>query len=155
MARADSVLMRKAGVERTGDEEECVSVRVGEQLFGISVMIIEDVLRHQPAAHIPLAPPVISGLLNLRGRIVTVMDMRLRLGLMPSTVKRMHVVVEHDNELYSLLVDTVGDVLGLSSDRFEGPPANMEERWKHMVSRVYSLEDELLIVLDIPALLKI
>src|SRR3546814_8670073 len=106
------------------DFREYVSVTVASQRLGIPVLLVQDVLRAQPLTRIPLAPPEIAGSLNLRGRIVTAVDVRTRLGLPPrdKDAPFMNVVVEHDGELYSLIVDSVGDVLGLTSDTYESNP---------------------------------
>ncbi|MBN66432.1 MAG: chemotaxis protein CheW, partial [Rickettsiales bacterium] len=88
----------------TGSLQEFVTMRVGGQLFGISVLSVQDVLRKQRIAKIPLAPAVIAGSLNLRGRIVTVINMRRRLSLPPAEddSSMMNVVVDYNNELFSL-----------------------------------------------------
>lgn len=145
------------GYVARGGGEDFVTLRLGEQMFGIPVLAIQDVLRYQPVARVPLAPPVVAGLLNLRGRIVTAVDLRRRLGLPPreDDAKAMNVVVEHRHELYSLMVDSVGDVLSLPPSCFEKVPANMEESWKPVVSAVCKLERGLLVILDVPNLMKL
>jgi len=138
--------------------KEYVTMRVEGQLFGITVGSVQDVLNKQHVTRIPLAPQEIEGSLNLRGRIVTAINVRRRLKLPPQSEKvkkPMSVVVEHKSELYSLIVDSVGDVLSLSSERFEKNPANLDGCWREVSSGVYRLKDELLVVLDIATLLKI
>lgn len=132
-----------------------VTVRVCDQLFGISVLTVQDVLRDQIIAPIPLAPYEIAGALNLRGRIVTVVDMRVRLGLSPreDTNSVMHVVVEYKDELFSLMVDAVGDVLNLPVKQIEKCPVNLERNWKDMAQGVSKLDKELLVILDVQAIL--
>lgn len=132
-----------------------VTTRVKGQLFGISVLAVQDVLRAQAIARIPLAPSEIAGSLNLRGRIVTVIDMRVRLGLPPRSENEtvMHLVVELGDELFSLCVDSVGDVLNLPVANIEKSPANMNRNWREIVSGVCKLEKELLVILDVQALL--
>ena len=90
-----------------------VTMTVANQIFGIPVLKVQDVLGPQRIAHVPLAPVEVLGSLNLRGRIVTAVDVRTRLGLPPlaDNTSSMSVVVEHDNELYSLVVDKVGEVM--------------------------------------------
>lgn len=131
--------------------QEFVTMRIGPQLFGISVLAVRDVMRYQHIAPVPLAPPMIAGSLNLRGRIVTALDMRCRLAMEPysqmDTV--MKVVVEVRHELYALMVDAVGDVLSLTMDRFEKVPANMEAVWRSMSAGIFKLEGELLVILDV------
>lgn len=132
-----------------------VTMRVAGQLFGASVMMVQDVLRIQQIAPIPLAPREIAGSLNLRGRIVTVIDMRQRLGLPPLEDPRtvMHVVVQYNEELCSLMVDCVGDVLNLSLAQIEKSPANLEPLWREISAGVHRLDSELLVLLDIQSIL--
>ena len=132
-------------------QQEFVTLRLGEQLFGISVMAVQDVMRKQPIAPIPLAPAVIAGSLNVRGRIVTALDMRKLLGLgdYPQPTKVMKVVVEHQHELYALIIDSVGDVLSLPIHTFEKAPANLDTSWRTLAAGVFKLEHELLIILDV------
>ena len=140
-----------------GETQSFVTVRVGGQLFGASVMSVQDVLRRQRVARIPLSPYEIAGSLNLRGRIVTVIDMRKRLDLPdfePDSAP-MHVVVENGDELCSLMVDSVGDVLSLPFGHVEKPPSNLESRWREIASGVYRLDKELLILLDIQSVLHV
>lgn len=139
------------------NEQEFVTMRVGHQLFGITVMAVQDVLRRQRIARVPLTPKVVAGSLNLRGRIVTAIDMRIRLGLEPFTdiTAAMHVVVEHKGELYSLVVDGVGDVLSLPLDKFEKAPSNLADAWKNLSAGVFKLEKELLVILDVQNIIQI
>lgn len=131
--------------------QEFVTMRIGAQLFGISVLAVRDVMRCQPIAPVPLASPMIAGSLNLRGRIVTAFDMRCRLGMepYPERDKIMKVVVEVRHELYALMVDEVGDVMSLTMDRFEKVPANMESAWRGMSAGIFKLDNELLVILDV------
>jgi purine-binding chemotaxis protein CheW len=130
---------------------EFVTMRIGGQLFGISVMAVQDVIRKQRVTGVPHAPMIVAGVLNLRGRIVTAIDMRKRLGLepYPDPEKIMKVVVEYQHELFALMVDAVGDVLTLSLSQIERSPANLNETWKQVSAGVYKLDKELLVVLDI------
>jgi len=128
-----------------------VTLRVDGQLFGVPVAHVQDVIRKQRITPAPLAPGIVAGVLNLRGRIVTAIDLRKRLGLAPypDPEKIMKIVVEHHHELYALIVDSVGDVLTLSSGLMEKPPANMDETWRHVSTGVFKLDKELLVILDI------
>lgn len=134
---------------------EFVTMMVGGQLFGISVLIVRDVMNTGHIAPIPLAPREVQGALNLRGRIVTAIDVRERLHLerRDKTVKSMSVVVEHKDELYSLIVDSVGEVLSLSLDKFEKNPSNLEPCWREVSAGIYRLRESLLVVLDVERLL--
>lgn len=135
--------------------KEFVTMRVDGQLFGIPVLLVQDVLRPQKITPIPLAPKEVEGSLNLRGKIVTAIDVRRRLGLptRPDKDKYMLVAVEHKNEIYSLIVDSVGEVLSLSMKEFEHNPTNLSSNWQQVSMGVYRLKDELLIVLDAENLL--
>lgn len=132
-------------------QQEFVSMRLNGQLFGISVMAVQDVMRKQAIAPIPLAPSVIAGSINVRGRIVTALDMRRRLGLAdyPQPDKVMKVVVEYQGELYAFIVDAVGDVLSLPMTQFEKVPANMDPAWRNLAVGVFKLDKELLVILDV------
>lgn len=140
-----------------GDQElrEFDSFVIGGQLFGIPVLQVRDVLRPQPITRIHLAPVEIAGSLNLRGRIVTALDIRHRLGLPPieNASKAMNIVVDHGGELYSLLVDAIGDVLSVKASAFEALPPTLDPRWREVTSGIYRLEGGLLVVLDIVRLL--
>lgn len=132
-----------------------LTVIIADQRFGIPVLQIQDVLRQQKVTRIPLAPPEVSGSLNLRGRIVTAIDVRRRLDI-PShndTRGNMSVVVEHNQELYSLIIDNVGDVLSLNEELFEVNPGTLDPRWKEISNGVFQLKDQLLVIMDVPRLL--
>jgi purine-binding chemotaxis protein CheW len=141
---------------QTIDQAQYVSITIGGQLFGIPVLIVHDVLGPQRITRIPLAPPEVAGSLNLRGRIVTAIDVRLRLGLNKRAVgddSAMSIVVEHLGEFYSLMVDAVGEVLTLSTGEFERNPATLDPRWRDVSLGIYRLKAELLVVLDVVRLL--
>ena len=108
-------------------------------------------LAPQKITPIPLASEEVAGALNLRGRIVTAIDVRRRLKLPPRGKDDdcMYVVIEHGSELYSLMIDSVGEVLTLPVDRFETLPATLDERWLNVSAGVYRLDEELLVVLDV------
>lgn len=132
-----------------------VTMRIQGQLLGIPVLQIDDVLRPREITPVPMSPPEIAGMLNLRGRVVTAVDLRQKLGL-PEHEERdksMHVVTTYQGDLYSFLIDEVGDVLTLPAEEFESPPANLETHWKMIASGIYRLESELMVVLDVQKLL--
>lgn len=134
--------------------KEFVTVTIAGQRFGIPVLSVHDVLTEQRITHIPLAPSEVAGALNLRGRTVTAIDVRTRLGLpaREEGVSCMNVVVEYDGEPYSLMVDAVGDVLALSDDDYEANPITLDEVWREIADGLYRLEEGLLIVLDVSRL---
>lgn len=133
-----------------------VTMFVDKQMFGLPVLSVQDVLKKQNVTRVPLSPPEVAGALNLRGRIVTVIDMRKRLGLseIEDSSKTMKVVVEHQGEPYSLVVDSVGDVLSLTQDCFEPTPPNLSPVWVSVAEGVCRLEDKLMVVLDVKKLLQ-
>ncbi len=173
--------------------EDFVTFIIKGQLFGIPVLKVQDILTPDNIAAIPLAPPEVKGSINLRGRIVTVVDVRVRLGLGKKELDRpslkavekdpepeqdakeageeskqeqeapakappdegMGVTVEHENELYTLLVDKVGDVIGLSKDFYESNPSTLDPVWREFASGVYRLDGQLMVVLDVERLLNI
>jgi purine-binding chemotaxis protein CheW len=144
----------KAGATR--QDNDFVTVVIAGQLFGIPVLQVRDVLGPQRITRVPLAPPEIAGSLNLRGRIVTAIDLRIRLGLPEAgdATGRMSVVVDHGGELYSLMVDSVGEVLSLSEASFERNPATLDLRWREIAAGIYRLDGKLLIVVDVGRLLE-
>ena len=123
---------------------------VAKFLFGIDVLRVQEVLRFQKMTRVPLAPPVIVGLINLRGQIVPAIDMRCRLHLPPRTSEErpMNLVVRTEEAGVSLLVDEIGDVLELNSSSFESTPANVAANVREMIRGVYKLKNQLLFVLD-------
>ena len=135
--------------------QEYVTMVVDGQQFGIPVLKVQDVLGPQSITRIPLAPPVVAGSWNLRGRIVTAIDLRLRLGLpaRPPGGKPMSVVVEHQNVLYSLVVDAVGEVLSHSDSAYEQNLPTLDPRWRDFSDGIYRLDGSLLVVLNIARLL--
>jgi len=149
-----AVIAGKQGRESTVDRE-FVTVRIANQQCGIPVLKVQDVLGPQRVARIPLAPPEVAGLLNLRGRIVTAIDLRVRLGLPKRAADQpyMSVVVERNDELYSLIVDTVGDVLRVPQESFERNPPTLDDLWRGFSDGIYRLESGLLVVFDVDKLL--
>jgi purine-binding chemotaxis protein CheW len=134
-----------------------VTIRIGVQEFGVPVMQVRDVLRRQHLTPVPLSPRAIAGLLNLRGRIVTAIDLRERLGLPPlsADAETANIVVEQDGEPYALVVDNVGDVLQIDERQFEAVPSVLDPRWRAAASAVYPTEAGLIVLLDIARLLDI
>jgi len=147
--------VRQAAGQGLAGYREYVTFHIGGQLFGIGVLRVQDVLNHCRTARIPLAPPEIAGSLNLRGRIVTALDVRLRIGLPPREGDRsgMSIVVDHQGELYSLIVDTVGEVLPLDPGAFERSPPTIDPRLRDYAEGIFRLEKQLLVVLDVDRLL--
>lgn len=144
-----------------GDAAEVfLTLSVSAQLCGVPVRLVRDVLGPQAITRIPLAPREVAGSLNLRGRIVTALDLRRRLGLPErgaDAAQPMSVVVEHGADLYSLLADGVGDVVPLGADGFAPNPPTLDAAWREIsrgVHRDVPGEDgRLLIVLDVERVL--
>ncbi len=135
--------------------EVFVTLSVADQLCGIPVLSVRDVLGPQTITRIPLAPTEVAGSLNLRGRIVTAIDLRRRLHLpqvAPGTLQ-MSVVAEQGGELYALLVDQVCEVLSLPSGQFERNPPTLPAEWARYSTGIYRLQGQLLAVLDVARLL--
>ena len=111
---------------------------------------VQEVIRAQAMTRVPLAPMAVTGLINLRGQIVTAIDLRRRLGLAdrPVGVEAMNVVVRTDDGAVSLLVDEIGDVLEVTADAFEPPPETLDPTARGLIRGVYKLADRLLLVLE-------
>jgi len=215
LVATDSMELVESGGEKLA---EFVTFNIAGQLFGIPVLIVQDILVPENIASVPLSPPEVRGSINLRGRIVTVVDVRVRLGLERRAIRmvedgptagddsaddavaddespemdpptadpledaedaedadeaveaassspsddgenrkiRQHmmgVTVEHHNDLYTLLVDSVGDVIGISKNSFEGNPSTLDPVWRDFASGVYRLDTALMVVLDVERLL--
>lgn len=137
------------------ETEEFVTFTIAGQLFGIPVLQVQDVLSSYQITPIPLAPPEIVGSLNLRGRVVTAIDVRLRLGLAarPKEAESMSIVAENQGELYSLMVDSVGEVLALSQSEYERNLPTLDAKFRAFSDGIYRLDKQLLVVLDVNRLL--
>jgi purine-binding chemotaxis protein CheW len=136
---------------------EYVTAMVGGQLFGLPIGRVQDVFLPDRLARVPLAPPEIAGLINLRGRIVTAIDLRRRLGLPPLTdgTQSMAVGIEWKGESYGLLIDAIDEVLKLPAAGREGNPVNLDPALAHVSAGVHRLEGKLLVVLDVDRVLEI
>lgn len=123
--------------------------------WGIEVTRVQEVIRYQEMTRVPLAPAHVRGLINLRGQIVTAIEMRTRLGLSPRSEDQlpMNVVIRTDEGGISLLVDEIGDVVEVSDDTFEPAPATVRVASRELLRGVYKLERKLLLQLDAERLL--
>ena len=141
----------------TGNLKEYVTATVGGQLFGLPILRVQDVFKPERVTRVPLAPPEIAGVLNLRGRIVTLVDLRKRLHLPPPADDRpqMAIGVEWRGESYGLLIDAVGEVLKLDDEARQPNPVNLDERLARMSAGIHRLDDKLLIVLDVERVLDV
>jgi purine-binding chemotaxis protein CheW len=146
-----------ADAKPTADYHEYVTVMVADQIFGLPIDRVHDVFIASALTAVPLAPREIVGLLNLRGRVVTAMCLRRRLGLpnRNTAEREMAVGLEHHGESYGLLVDSVGEVMKLAPDTREPNPVHMDRRWAKLSRGVHRLDDKLLVVLDVDAVLSL
>ena len=124
---------------------------LGDLLFGVEVMKVQEVLRYQAMTRVPLASSMVRGLINLRGQIVTAVDVRARFRLprLPESEEPMNVVLCAGDGVVSLLVDEIGDVLEVSEADFERPPETLPAVFRDVVVGVYKLEHRLLLMLDV------
>jgi purine-binding chemotaxis protein CheW len=121
-----------------------------DQFFGVPVQHVQEVIRYHEMTRVPLVPPVIRGLINLRGQIVMAIDLRRRFGMeeRPQSQLPMNVVIRTDDSAVSFLVDEIGDVLEVEEENSEPPPATLQARARDLVRTVYKLQDRLMLVLD-------
>lgn len=124
---------------------------LGELLFGVEVRRVQEVIRYQAMTRVPLAPHSVRGLINLRGQIVTAIDLRRQLDLAdrPAEMLPMNVVVDLEDGPISLLVDKIGDVLEVSESTFERPPEMLHGPARELIVGAHKLADRLLLVLDL------
>src|SRR3982750_2206747 len=134
---------------------EYVTVMIGGQLFGLPISRVQDVFMPDRITRVPLSAPEIAGVLNLRGRIVTAVDMRRRLGLPPRADARppMAVGIELKGESYGLLIDTVGEVLKLADGTREPNPVNLDQHLARVSGGVHRLDGQLMVILDVDRVL--
>lgn len=142
----------------TGDSPvEFVTFRLADQWIGIPVLMVQEVLMTHRIARVPWAQDAIPGLLNLRGQIVTAVDLRTTLGLPARDVHTtyMNVVVRYEGELFAFMVDDVGDVVTVAPPAIDAAPPTLGERWRAATSGIVRREHDLLVVMNVPALLKL
>jgi purine-binding chemotaxis protein CheW len=140
-------LRRKA----VADERQYCTFFVAGHYFGLDVLRVQEIIRYQKMTRVPLAPPVVRGLINLRGQIVTAIDLRRRLGLKdrPEDQFPVNVIVQTDDGAVSLLVDEIGDVLDVNEKLFEAPPQTLQGTARELIRGAYKLNDRLLLLLDV------
>lgn len=133
-----------------GTGRQIATFRVGEMVFGIDVMMVQEVIRFQRMTSVPLAPPAVKGLINLRGQILTAIDLRELLGMEPrgEDERPMNVVFKSGQDEMSLLVDKIDDVLELDPRRLEPTPETLDEEYKNLVGSVYKLDQGILLILS-------
>ncbi len=132
------------------DERQLCTFYLDQYYFGVDVLNVQEVLRYQEMTSVPLAPPEVEGLINLRGQIVTAIDMRRRLELPERTSGEppLNVIIRTEDGAVSLLVDEIGDVLEVNEDAFEGPPETVSGVAREIIEGAYKQPDRLLLVLS-------
>jgi purine-binding chemotaxis protein CheW len=142
-------------INALGESIQYVTVVIGGQLFGLPISRVHDVFVPESITRVPLSRPEIAGVLNLRGRIVTAIDMRRRLHLPARSDggTAMAVGIEHKGESYGLLIDNVGEVLDLPSNGREPNPVNLDPRWASISGGVHRLNGQLMVILDVDRVL--
>ncbi len=132
------------------DRQYCTFTLAG-QLFGVDALAVQEIIRAQEMTRVPLAPAAVRGLINLRGQIVTAIDLRRRLGLPDRSPESppVNVVVHTDDGAVSLLVDEIGDVLAVSESLYERPPETLRGPARDLIRGAYKLGGRLLTVLDV------
>jgi len=124
---------------------------VADQLFGVEVHTVQEVLSYNEYTPVPLAPPAVGGLFNLRGQVIAAVDLRVQLGLVRQAMQGpvMNVILRGDGEPVSLLVDRIGEVVDLDDDAFEGPPDTLSGPTRELVTGTFKMDGRLMLALDV------
>ncbi len=149
---------RRSRVDRRRENNrQYATFYIADHFLGVEVEKVQEVFAAQEIAPVPLSSPIIAGLINLRGEIVTAMDLRVRLGFppFPEGAQAMSVVIRTPDGPVNLLVDQIGDVIEVASNLFEPPPETLNSRLGSVVEGVYKLEGGLFLALDINEVVKI
>lgn len=141
--------------EYASDLIQYVTVVIGGQLFGLPINKVHDVFMPDSITRVPQSESEIAGVLNLRGRIVTAIDMRRLLGVEEngSGENKMAVGIDYKGESYGFIIDRVGEVLNLSHESREANPSNLDRRWTSISGGVHRLDGELMVILDVERVL--
>ena len=138
------------------DLKEYVTATIGGQLLGLPILRVQDVFVPERVTRVPLAPPEIAGVLNLRGRIVTLIDLRRRLGLdVGDAPAAMAIGIESRGESYGLLIDAIGEVMKLDEAAREANPVNLDPALARVCAGIHRLDGQLLLLLDVDRVLDI
>ncbi|OKH51420.1 chemotaxis protein CheW [Calothrix sp. HK-06] len=126
--------------------------------FGIDVLQVQEVIRFTQITPVPLAPPDILGLINLRGKIVTIIDIKSRLQMNQNIdnlnyEKKYNIILNNKSELVSLIVDDIGDVIEVAKNQFEPPPATLKGKIRSLLQGAYKLQDKFLLILNVDKIL--
>lgn len=141
--------------ENLDETIQYVTIYISDQLFGLPISRVHDVFVPESMTRVPLSRPEVAGVLNLRGRIVTAIDMRRRLGLkqLADVQSLMAIGIEFKEESYGLIIDSVGEVLDLSESSKEAVPSNLDPRWAEIAAGVHRLDNNLMVILDVDRVL--
>lgn len=141
----------------TSGSQEYITVMIANQLFGLPILEVQDVFTPETITSVPLSAFEIEGVLNLRGRIVTAINMRRRLGVTEKSTSEviMAVGIEYKSESYGLIIDDVGEVLNLNMKEFEPNPVNLDPKWAQVSAGVFRMEKALLVILDVKKVLDV
>jgi purine-binding chemotaxis protein CheW len=133
-----------------GERRGLCTFWLADHCFGVDVLGVQEVIRHQEVTPVPLAPQVVVGLMNLRGQIITSCDLRIRmeLGERPADIVPMNVVLRTADGPISLLVDRIGDVIEVADEDFEAPPSTVTGVAGELIIGAYKLDGRLLLELD-------
>ncbi len=139
-----------------GEVLSFVTATVADQLFGIPIGRAHDVFNLTSVTPVPLAPPDVLGLMNLRGRVVTALDVRQRLGYSPTALGpgAMAIGIESGGDAFGLVVDRIGEIVTVDRGAIDDNPVHLDPTWAELSRGVYRLESELLVVLDVDAMLE-
>ncbi len=132
-------------------DHQFATFEVAGQLFGVDVAVVQEVLAHDDYTPVPLAPPAVGGLFNLRGQVIPAVDLRVQLGLERQDLRKpvVNVILRNDGDPVSLLVDEIGDVVHLADDAFEPPPDTLTGPVRDLVLGAFKLDGRLMLALDI------
>lgn len=139
----------------TSSEQKYIIINIADQKFCMLIDLVEDILLPQKINPVPLSPSYILGSLNLRGRVVTAIDLRVKLGIKPLSDYDHHrsVVVAYMGELFSLVVDSVSEIINIPNSAIERSPENLSQEWRELSSGIYMTEEQLITILDVKKIL--
>ena len=152
-----SLALMDGAAAASTEQMEYVTFRLADQWLGIPVMMVQEVLIAMRIARVPMAPEAIAGFLNLRGQIVTAVDLRttLRLPSRAADAEVMNVVVRHESELFAFMVDEVGDVVSVPNDMVQPTPATLDLRWRTACTGIVRRDSGLLLVMSVHEVLRL
>jgi purine-binding chemotaxis protein CheW len=140
---------------RTATELQFATFYVGRMLLGVDIRVVQEINRQSEITNVPHAPEYVRGVINLRGEVATVVDLRTILGLPKAERSRQtrNLIVHHGGESIGLLVDRISDILTLRADEIDPPPTNVDGVAGRLMSGVYTLDSEIVVLLDIDEVL--